>query len=261
MDKERKSGWLLRREMTRLRFALRQISLVILPIGILLYASFQNMIGAQEKEKSIEIEKLLNTPVPTPVALLDVAVSGQSVKGNSKLKSKGKKHEIEEVKFKAGDNWLKDLSATLQNISDKPIIRVKIDLWIEHPALERPVVAHLLRSFNQRGSVTPLQPGSSVVLAMDEQHYDHVIRIWNVIKEQVRNKWDTKINGVYAIPAVYLPALSPPYTASATYKMLISRLPAADTRLFRRPGSLRTIPALERTTRSGARCSRSAAAR
>ncbi len=163
--------------MDRLRFTLQPVSLVILPIGVLLCASFQNMIGAQESEKSIEIEKLLNTPVATPVALLDVSVSGRSVRGNSKLKSKGKKHEIEEIKFKAGDNWLKGLGATLQNISDKPIVWIKIELWIEHPALERPVVAHLTQSFTQRGSVAPLQPGSSVALAMDEQHHDQVIGI------------------------------------------------------------------------------------
>lgn len=96
------------------------------------------------------------------------------------IKLKGKAIEPGE-KIQADDDWLRGLSFTLKNVSDKPISYVEIGLRFPHAADPRDFTTYLLKygqedsprrnAGPQIASVRPIQPGETIAIALSVDKY------------------------------------------------------------------------------------------
>jgi hypothetical protein len=88
-------------------------------------------------------------------------------------------------KIKGDDNWLKGVSFTVKNISDKPIAYVELGLRFEPPPSAARVVVFILsygvdysRGLPRKGSSPlPIQPAQTVDLVLTNERYPNFLQI------------------------------------------------------------------------------------
>ncbi len=127
--------------------------------------------AAQDAEKSLEIERYPNEPLE----LVDIKISGQSVKSKIKFKSKDKVSGWgrDNVKFRDKDNWFKSIKIKIRNVSGKPIYGLRAGLHFEPSNLR--MLFSLPLGWNKSLDREPLQPGDEIDLEVSEQLLNRTI--------------------------------------------------------------------------------------
>ena len=123
------------------------------------------LVGAFEVgEKSLVIERYPGEPLQ----LVDLKVSGQSVKQHITAKNRYEnKWGTDIVKFTENDDWYKRVSLTFRSVADKPIRKVEAYLLFEHAGDKKRFGMELTSSRNLFQS--PLQPGEEVELTLADR--------------------------------------------------------------------------------------------
>ena len=105
--------------MTRLRSPF-WAALFVFALAVVVWIGNQSSpVQTQELERVLEIERYPNGPLE----LVKLSIGTRSVKDQIKqnFKDDQSKWAIDSVKFKEKDDWVKRLSITFRNASDKPI--------------------------------------------------------------------------------------------------------------------------------------------
>jgi hypothetical protein len=141
------------------------LAATIFAIGTAAFTSAQEL-RDRELKPAIDF-----TTIQMPVEIVSVKLRGSDVAPGQKIKG--------------DDDWLKGVSFTLKNISDKPIAYVEVGLRFEpSPGAARVVVFILSygvdysRGFPRSGSSPlPIQPDQTVDLVLTDERYPNFLQI------------------------------------------------------------------------------------
>jgi hypothetical protein len=107
------------------------------------------------------------TKIEMPVELVSIKLNGEAIEPGRKIQ--------------AGDDWLRGLTFTLKNISDKPIAYVEVALQFQHADDPRDYTVYLLsyglepahggNDAAPKAAPRPIQPGETVDLALSNDKY------------------------------------------------------------------------------------------
>ena len=123
-------------------------------------------------EKTLFIERYPDEPMQ----LVDVRVSGQSVKDRVTENARyANKWGNDVIKFTEGDDWFKRVSLTFRNVSDKPIRGVRSILLFEQVGGKNKFQVGLTSSRNLYQ--TALQPGEEVELTVSDNEMERMLPI------------------------------------------------------------------------------------
>ena len=111
------------------------------------------------------------TTIQMPVEIVSVKLKGSGVAPGQKIKG--------------DDDWLKGVSFTLKNISDKPIAYVEVDLRFEPSQGEVRTIVFVLsygvdysRGLSRSGSSPlPIQPDQTVDLVLTDERYPNFLQM------------------------------------------------------------------------------------
>ncbi len=122
-------------------------------------------VQAQELDKSLEIERYPDEPLQ----LVSLRIGTRSVKEHIKQKSRDQqsKWAIDVVKFEEKDDWVKRLSITFRNTSNKPVHGLLGQLFFK--PLGFPTMFGLPLTHSKQLNEEPLQPGAEIELSVDEK--------------------------------------------------------------------------------------------
>ncbi len=128
-------------------------------------------VQAQELDRTLEIERYPDEPLQ----LVSLRIGTQSLKENIKQKSTDpqSKWGIDSVKFNEKDDWVKRLSITLRNASDKPIHGLTGMLFFKPLAIRK--MFGLQLTFSKQLRQEPLQPGAEIELWVNESALDRTL--------------------------------------------------------------------------------------
>ena len=128
-------------------------------------------VQAQELDRVLEIERYPNEPLQ----LVSLKIGTQSVKENIKTKFKNNqsKWAIETVNFEEEGDWVKRLSITLRNASDKPIYGMLSTLILK--PLGYPMMFSLHLTHGKALGAEPLQPGAEIQLFVEQKSLDRTL--------------------------------------------------------------------------------------
>ena len=144
-----------------------QVSLSLLAVLVLTF------VGALDVgEKTLVIERYPGEPLQ----LVDLKVSGQSVKEHITAKNRYEnKWGTDVVKFPENDDWYKRVSLTFRSVADKPIRKVESYLLFEHAGDQKRFGMALTSSRNLYHS--PLQPGEEVELTLADSDLKPILEL------------------------------------------------------------------------------------
>jgi hypothetical protein len=144
---------------------------VTLSVFVLALVMGSGPIQAQELARILEIERYPDEPLQ----LVSLRIGPQSVKENIKQKSKDpqSKWGIDTVEFNEKDDWVKRLSITLRNASDKPVSGLLGQLFFK--PLGFPSMFALQLTPSKQLHQQPLQPGAEIELAVDESKLNQAL--------------------------------------------------------------------------------------
>ncbi|MFN2454064.1 MAG: hypothetical protein ABR577_07565 [Pyrinomonadaceae bacterium] len=155
--------------MIRSKLRISLIALVVVVAAGLLFGSIgrAGRSAAQDSEKSLDIERYPSEPLE----LVDIKVSGQSVKSKIKFKLKDNISGWgrDNVKFKDKDGWFKNLKIRLRNVSGKPIYGLRAELYFEHPDPSQRLLFSLPLTWAKTLKREPLQPNDEIDLEVSDQ--------------------------------------------------------------------------------------------
>jgi hypothetical protein len=122
-------------------------------------------VQTQEVDRILEIERYPDEPLQ----LVNLRIGTRSVKELVKQKFKDNKSKwaIDSVTFKEKDDWVKRLSITFRNTSDKPIYGVQGLLFFKPAGF--PMMFSLQLTHSKHLRREPLQPGAEIELSIDEK--------------------------------------------------------------------------------------------
>ena len=111
------------------------------------------------------------TTIEMPVEIVSIKLNGKDVAPGEKVKG--------------DDDWLKGVSFTLKNISDKPIAYIAVALRFEPPNGPARLVVFILSCGvdyslgvpRSGSSPLPIQPGQTVDLVLTDEHYSNFLHI------------------------------------------------------------------------------------
>ena len=144
--------------MTRLRSPF-WAALFVFALAVVVWIGNQSSpVQTQELERVLEIERYPNGPLE----LVKLSIGRRSVKDQIKQKFKDdqSKWAIDSVKFKEKDDWVKRLSITFRNASDKPIYGLQGLLFFKPVGFSMMFSLQLTHSKQLRRE--PLQPGAEI---------------------------------------------------------------------------------------------------
>jgi len=119
-------------------------------------------VRAQEPDKVLEIERYPDEPLQ----LVELRIGTKSVKDDIKQKFKDPRSKwgIDSVKFEENDDWVKRVSITLRNTSDKPVYGVNGYLFFK--PLGFPMNFSVALTSSKALYQKPLQPGEEIELTV-----------------------------------------------------------------------------------------------
>ncbi len=159
--------------MIRSKLSIPIIALVAVVAAGLLFGSVgrAGRSFAQDSEKSLDIERYPNEPLE----LVDIKVSGQSVKGKIKVKNRKGDRGFDNAKFSDKDDWFKRVSVKLRNVSGKPIVGLTAYLYFKSPASRTQFRVELTHS--KQLQQAPLEPGAEITLTVSDQSWSQTANI------------------------------------------------------------------------------------
>ena len=125
----------------------------------------------QEADRVLEIERYPDEPMQ----LVNLRIGTQWVKDRIKLKFKDQisKWGTDTVKFKEKDDWIKRVSITLRNTSDKPVYGLEGFLFLK--PIGYPMIFSLLLTGSRELRQNPLQPGAEIELTVSPGFLNHTL--------------------------------------------------------------------------------------
>jgi hypothetical protein len=125
-------------------------------------ASRTSPVYAQEPDKALEIERYPDEPLQ----LVNLRIGTQSVNNRikQKFKDNASKWGLDRVTFEEKDDWLKRVSITLRNTSDKPVFGVQGFLYLKPMGF--PMIFSLPLTASKELRHEPLLPGAEVELTV-----------------------------------------------------------------------------------------------
>ncbi|MFN2454063.1 MAG: hypothetical protein ABR577_07560 [Pyrinomonadaceae bacterium] len=130
---------------------------------------------AQDAEKSLDIERYPSEPLE----LVDIKVSGQSIKDKIKVKNRRGNEGLDNAKFTDKEDWFRRVSVRLRNVSGRPIYGLVAYLYFQPPGLRTLFRVNLSHSKQLRQE--PLVPGAEITLTVSEQSWSQTA---NILKRQ-----------------------------------------------------------------------------
>jgi hypothetical protein len=129
--------------------------------------------ASQEAEKSLAIAKFGNAPLE----LVELKIGPNSIKNGIKSKFKDARGKVglDDVKFRAGDDWSKNLKIRLRNISGRQIFGLSVSLFLQHLSSRTAFEIPLKRSQNRDLEKHPLQPGDEIDLEVNDASFNEAI--------------------------------------------------------------------------------------
>jgi hypothetical protein len=120
-------------------------------------------VRAQEPDKVLEIQRYPDEPLQ----LVELRVGDKSVKDDIKLKFKSpsSKWGLDSVKFEEKDDWVKRVSITVRNASDKPVYGVQGFLFFQPRGF--PTLFSVQLTNSKALNQNPLKPGEEIELTVD----------------------------------------------------------------------------------------------
>jgi hypothetical protein len=143
------------------------VTLVVLTLALATEignAVSQPLAQTQETERVLEIERYPGEPLQ----LVDLRIGTHSIKERIKQKFEDNKSKwsIDSVKFNEKDDWLKRISITLRNTSNKPIYGVEGSLFLKPAGF--PMMFSLTLTGSRELRHDPLQPGAEIELSVNQ---------------------------------------------------------------------------------------------
>ncbi|MEJ7655142.1 MAG: hypothetical protein WKH64_18300 [Chloroflexia bacterium] len=158
--------------MTRSKLSIPIIVLVVVAASLLFGSiGWAGKSAAQDAEKSLDIERHQNEPLE----LVDIKVSGQSVKDKIKAKNRKGDHGLDNAKFTDKDDWFRRVTIKFRNVSNKPIVGIRAKLHFKPSGLQTSFGMQLGR-FKQLQQ-EPLQPGEEIDFTVDNQLWNQTASI------------------------------------------------------------------------------------
>ncbi len=121
-----------------------------------------------------------------PLELTDVLLAGESVKDKATVTIARQSAQWKELKVDGSDTWLKDLSFTFKNVSDRRIAALTVTCVVRHPELEFPLglpfraskrVPHLL--LREMPKLEDLGPNEELTYSFHELELSGIDRLLN----------------------------------------------------------------------------------
>jgi hypothetical protein len=157
-----------------------EMSVRLLIASAMLFVSIAASASGQEL-RDRELKPAFDfTTVQMPVEIVSIKLNGKNISP--------------EEKIKGDDDWLKGVSFTVKNISDKPIAYVAIALYFKPPNGPARSIGFILsygvdysRGLPRSGSSPlPIQPGQTVDLVLTDERYPNFLHILS-LGEMPRN--------------------------------------------------------------------------
>lgn len=125
----------------------------------------------QELEKTLEIERYPDEPLQ----LVSLRIGMQSVKDRvtQKFKDPISKWGTDNVKFNEKDDWIKRVSLTMRNTSNKPIYGLEAYLFLKPAGF--PMIFSLPLTGSKELGHDPLQPGAEIELSVNQGLLNHTL--------------------------------------------------------------------------------------
>jgi len=119
----------------------------------------------QDSEKSLDIERYPDEPLE----LVDLKVGDHSVKNKIGVKRRRDREGMDEAKFHETDEWFKRVRIRLRNVSAKPIIGLRMYLYLEPPPTKTLFRVQLTNP--RQLQFEPLEPDAEIDLAVEDQSW------------------------------------------------------------------------------------------
>lgn len=128
--------------------------------------------STQTREKSLDIERYPNEPLE----LLDIKIGEQSVKANTRSKSRRGGEGLDTVTFEGENGWFRHITVRLRNVSGKTIYGMRALLYFRPPDTRNMFSLQLSYAprANPRGRLTP---GDEVELVVDALRFDMTMEL------------------------------------------------------------------------------------
>ncbi len=157
-------------EQSRVRTQIVTLLIVVVGLGLLFYSiGFAGKSEAQGAEKSLDIERHGNEPLK----LVDLRISGKSLKDDVKVKLRRGDDGFDSVHFRDADDWARRVTVRLRNVSGKMIIGFQAYLYL------KPAGSDVLFSVTLTGSKhleeTALPPGEEVEAKVDDESWERAV--------------------------------------------------------------------------------------
>jgi hypothetical protein len=146
--------------MTKLK---SHLWLAVLLLACTAWLGNEAPVRAQEPGKILEIERYPDEPLQ----IVNLRIGTLSVKDDIKQKFKDPRSKwgIDSVKFEETDDWVKRVSVTLRNTSEKPVYGVKGFLFFQPRGF--PMMFSVALTNSKALYQNPLQPGEEIELTVD----------------------------------------------------------------------------------------------
>ncbi len=146
------------------------IGFLILGVGFVFYSLGRvTRSSAQSSEKSLDIRRHNNEPLE----LIDVKVSGRSIKQGIKAKVRRPEGGLDNVTFQETDGWPRRIRLRLRNVSDKTIVGLQAYLYLKPPHSPMSFSATLKGS--KQLEQTILEPGDEIEAMVDEGSWERAV--------------------------------------------------------------------------------------
>jgi hypothetical protein len=87
------------------------------------------------KERVVKIVSISNSPVE----VTDVRIGESSITSRKQVMDTRQIGQWTEFKSKTNEEWLRSVAFTLRNVSERPIVALTAELFIDHPGIDLPV--------------------------------------------------------------------------------------------------------------------------
>jgi Putative metal-binding motif len=149
------------------------VTSVVLVLGLAIWIgnSAKTAQIAEGEDRVLEIQRYPDEPLQ----LTNLKIGPQSVKNRitSKFKDKASQFGLDSVKFNEKDDWVKRVSITLLNASDKPVIGLQAYLFFK--PVDFPMMFSVSLTAAKELRRDPIPPGGQIELTVNQSLLNHTL--------------------------------------------------------------------------------------